>query len=63
MRQEIAIDRWMWQMYRRVAEIIHQPSVANEERLRSIISEYRAHWEKHQVVDQLDPHERVMDYL
>lgn len=63
MRQDITSDGWMWQMYRRVAEIIHQPSIANEERLRAIISEYRAHWERQQTVEQVDPHERVMDYV
>jgi len=63
MHQENTTDWWMWQMYRRIAEIIHQPSIATEERLRALISEYRVHWERQRMMSQLDPHERAMDYV
>lgn len=63
MQQEYTTDWWMWQMYRQVAAIIHQPSVATEARLRALICEYRGHWEKEQAGRRADPHECAMDYV
>lgn len=63
MQQENTTDWWMWQMYRKIAEIIHQPSIASEEHLRALISEYRNQWEKQRTRDCSDPHERAMDYV
>lgn len=63
MNTENPAEWWMWQMYRRIAEIIHQPSLATEERLRALIAEYRQQWEQRQTGERVDPHERAMDYM
>lgn len=34
-------DWWLWQMYRQVATYIHQPTAANESRLRQLMEAYR----------------------
>lgn len=63
MQAENTTDWWMWQMYRRIAEIIHQPSPTTEEHLRVLIAQYRNHWERQQIADRVDPHEHAMDYI
>ena len=35
-------DWWMWQMYRQVAQFIHNPCEHSEARLMGLMAEYRA---------------------
>ncbi len=34
---------WLWQMYRRVAAYVNDPSTCNEARLLGLIDDYRSH--------------------
>ncbi len=34
---------WLWQMYRRVAAYVNEPSTGNEARLLGLIDDYRSH--------------------
>lgn len=36
------LDRWLWRMNRHMAAFIHDPSAANERRLRRLIKTYRS---------------------
>lgn len=63
MNAKNSTDWWMWQMYRLIAQIIHHPSPATEERLRALIAEYRHQREQCQGGERVDPHERAMDYI
>lgn len=62
MKDKNSADWWMWQMYREVAHLIHFPSEANENRLKSLISEYRRIAQQRAAVNP-DPHECAMDYV
>jgi hypothetical protein len=54
----------MWQMYRQVAAIIHEPDLAAEAHLRALIAEYRRfrHGGNAKPASP-DPHELAMDYV
>ncbi len=39
--QEDIHDQWLWQVYRRVAEFINEPSDRNHARLHALLGQYR----------------------
>lgn len=43
MEERYSTDWWLWQMYRQVADFVHHPTLANEQRLRELLESYRHH--------------------
>ncbi len=59
----VSQDGWLWQMYRLGARWVHHPTDENEAQLHLLIADYRRFYESRKLREEVDPHERVMDYV
>ena len=55
-------DKWLWRMYREVAQYVHAPTAANEAELLNLISQYRKQVAGTASAANHDEHEWAMDY-
>ena len=61
MERKDSVDWWRWELNRSLAEHINRPNDITEAKLKSLLLEYRRHWERNAVEDS-DEHEWAMDF-
>ena len=61
MEEKYSSDWWRWQMYRMLADLLHDPNDLTEARITSLIREYRKFSAQSAQVSS-DEHEWLMDF-
>ncbi len=62
MENSTSTDRWLWRMYREVAQYVHNPSPANELELINLVTQYRKEAEQLDRSSSDDEHEWAMNF-
>lgn len=62
MNREFSVDWWRYELYRHVAQYIHNPGDQTQAKLNALIAEFRRRSELQQSGDALDEHEYAMNY-
>jgi hypothetical protein len=52
---------WRWKMFRLIADYLYSPTELNEAHIRAVLRDYQR-FQRDQVTQIDDEHERVMDY-
>ncbi|HGX92382.1 MAG TPA: hypothetical protein ENK35_03610 [Candidatus Tenderia sp.] len=62
MEHNTSTEKWLWRMYREVAQYVHNPSAANEVELLNLVSQYRKEAEQQNKTASDDEHEWAMNF-
>ncbi len=61
MEDQYSTEWWRWQLYRRIADYLHDPSEAGQAAVTALMSQYRRHHAQPST-SCYDEHEWVMDW-
>ena len=62
MKQEYSVDWWRYQLYRHIAQFVHNPGDHTQEKLTALITEFRRQTEQQHLGQLSDEHEYAMNY-
>jgi hypothetical protein len=62
MKQEYSVDWWRHQLYRHIAQFVHNPGDHTQAKLTVLINEFRRQNERQRLRHATDEHEYVMNY-
>jgi hypothetical protein len=62
MDEPYSTEWWRWKLYRQIAEYLHQPSVAGQATVQSLLQAYRDQQLQSPQFAPRDEHEWVMDW-
>jgi hypothetical protein len=62
MDEPYSTEWWRWKLYRQIAEYLHQPSVAGQAAVQSLLQAYREQQLQSPPSALRDEHEWVMDW-
>ena len=62
MKQDYCVDRWRHELYRHIAQFVHNPDDRSQAKLTALITEFRRQSERHRQYQPSDEHEYAMNY-
>lgn len=62
MEEKYSTEWWRWQLYRQIADYLHQPNSSAQASLNALLQAYRQQQQGQQPLPQRDEHEWVMDW-
>jgi hypothetical protein len=62
MKKESSVDWWRCELYRHIAQFIHNPDDHTQAKLTALIGEFRRYSERRQPCRMPDEHEYAMNY-